>query len=456
MKSRTARSATSGPLRSIALPAVLLALSAPIAGEALASPGIGATTMPHSAELRDAIARRADSGLRDFYTARGNQPLWVNGSTPSPAAWGLVDKLRTARLDGLDPGKLKVRELERALAKAQGGVAADLAKAELLLSKAYAAYVMAIRGVDRSGMIYENAALRPAVPAARSALETAAAAPDLIRYVNQMDWMHSLYQPLRQALNEPRWNERERRQIWTNLDRVRALPAHAAKRYVLVDAAGAKLWMYENGRPVDSMNVVVGKTDNPTPMMAGFIRYAIVNPYWNVPADLVRSRVAASVVAKGLGYMRTEGYQVLSDFGNNAREVDPITIDWRGVADGAIAAPRVRQLPGPKNFMGKVKFEFPNELGIYLHDTPDKQLLREQQRQFSSGCVRVADAPRLGRWLMRKPLPQKVGAPEQRIDLPELVPVYITYLTVAPENGRLAFRQDVYNRDGGLMALGSR
>ena len=104
--------------------------------------------------------------------------------------------------------------------------------------------------------------------------------------------------------------------------------------------------------------------------------------------------------------------------------------------------------------MGVVKFVFPNAQGIYLHDTPDKDLLAKDARQLSSGCVRLEDAPRLGRWLMNKPLPRRVRAPEQRIELPEVVPVYITYLTAMPEDARIVFRIDVYSRD--LFGDGAR
>jgi murein L,D-transpeptidase YcbB/YkuD len=97
--------------------------------------------------------------------------------------------------------------------------------------------------------------------------------------------------------------------------------------------------------------------------------------------------------------------------------------------------------------MGVVKFMFPNPQGIYLHDTPDKDLLTKAARQFSSGCVRLEDAPRLGRWLMNGPLPRRGRKPEQRIELPEVVPVYITYLTAMPEDGHIAFHNDVYARD---------
>ena len=296
-------------------------------------------------------------------------------------------------------------------------------------------------------MIYESEALAPVVPTTTSALQAAAAAQSLDEYVAAMGWMHPLYAPLRQALADPGYAPEQRQQLVSNLARIRAIPANPGRRYVLVDSATARLWMYEDGRPVDSMRVVVGKPDHQTPVMAGFIRYAIVNPYWNVPDDLVRQRIAYNVLAKGLGYLHDGGYQVLSDWSEKATVVDPSKVNWRSVEAG-VMTPRVRQLPGPTNFMGGVKFMFPNEQGIYLHDTPDKELLLKESRQFSSGCVRLEDAARFGRWLLDNPLPRKKKQPEQRVELPEAVPIYLTYLTAMPNNGTIVFQPDVYARDG--------
>ena len=100
--------------------------------------------------------------------------------------------------------------------------------------------------------------------------------------------------------------------------------------------------------------------------------------------------------------------------------------------------------------MGKVKFMFPNPQGIYLHDTPDMHLMKLDERQLSSGCVRLEDAGRMHRWLMGKPLPAKVKEAEQMVDLPEPVPIYITYLTAFPEGMQIAFRDDPYGLDGGV------
>ena len=114
---------------------------------------------------------------------------------------------------------------------------------------------------------------------------------------------------------------------------------------------------------------------------------------------------------------------------------------------------RVRQLPGPGNMMGAVKFMFPNRLGIYLHDTPMRDLFALADRRRSSGCVRVEDAARLGKWLFEGRVPIASGAPEQRADLSVPVPVYIVYLTAAPRpDGTIAFQPDLYGRDKAAAA----
>ena len=239
-----------------------------------------------------------------------------------------------------------------------------------------------------------------------------------------------------------------------NLERARALPAQLGRRYVLVDAAAARLWMYEDGRAVDTMRVVVGKPTEPTPMMAATMRYVALNPYWNVPPDLVQSRIAPAVLREGMSFLRSRRYEILSDWSEQARRLDPDSLDWNAIAAGREQHLRVRQLPGPDNAMGRMKFMFPNELGVYLHDTPNRELLREEGRLFSAGCVRLEDAPRLARWLFGGSAPQPSGsAPEQRVDLPQPIPVYLTYMTAAPEPDGVAVRADVYNRDPVQMAL---
>ena len=241
------------------------------------------------------------------------------------------------------------------------------------------------------------------------------------------------------------------RLIETNLERARALRVPASGRYLLVDAAAAQLWMYEDGRPVDSMRVIVGKPTEQTPMLAAYVRYAVVNPYWNVPPDLVRRRVAANVLDRGVSYLRDNRYEILSGWTHDAERLDPEAVDWNAVAAGRQEL-RVRQLPGPGNMMGDVKFMMSDELGIYLHDTPDHSLFDAADRRLSSGCVRLEDADRLAQWLLGGAPAADPSRPEQRVDLPEPVPVFITYLTAAPTEQGIVFREDVYGRDSEVLA----
>jgi murein L,D-transpeptidase YcbB/YkuD len=251
------------------------------------------------------------------------------------------------------------------------------------------------------------------------------------------------------ALNEGGGNRED--VIRLNMERARVLPADPRQRHIVVDVASARLYVYEDGGVRDTMKVVVGKPTEQTPMLAGYIRHAMVNPYWNLPPDLARKRVAEPALKKGPSFVKANRFEVLSDYSADAKPLDPKTVDWAAVAAGRKELP-IRKLPGKDNAMGKMKFMLPNDLGIYLHDTPERELFAKEQRLFSSGCVRVEDAPRLAKWLFGRSLVVKTDAPEQQVNLPQPVPVFITYLTASPATKGIAFRQDTYNRDPAQMA----
>lgn len=226
--------------------------------------------------------------------------------------------------------------------------------------------------------------------------------------------------------------------IIADMDRVRGLPADG-RRFILVDTAAAQLTMIEGGKPVDTMRVVVGKPGMETPLLAGFIRYAVLNPYWNIPPDLVRHTVAPAVIRDGVGVLAQRRYVLSADWQSTAR-IEPAAVDWQAVAAGRSSV-WVRQLPGGRNMMGAVKFMLPNEMGIYLHDTPDKSLFARADRHLSSGCVRLEDAARLGRWLFGREIVGSDPAPDKHVDLPAPVPVFVTRLATSVENGRVRFRR---------------
>lgn len=238
--------------------------------------------------------------------------------------------------------------------------------------------------------------------------------------------------------------QRYARLLALNLERARLLPGPWT-RHVVVDAASARLWYYSKGTLDGTMKVVAGTKETQTPLMAGMIRYATLNPYWNIPPDLVERKVAPKIL--GGGSLKAMRYEALADWSANPAPLAQSAIDWNAVASGREEV-RVRQLPGSDNAMGKVKFMFPNDLGIYLHDTPQRNLFAKEDRHFSNGCVRLEDAQRLGRWFFGKTLSADGDKPEQHVPLSQPVPVYLTYLTAVPTAQGVQFLPDVYGRDG--------
>jgi len=438
------------PTRSLAKRIRLLAMAAALtlAGGAVVQPAFAAPQSTVASGIQRFTASNPE--IAAFYAARQYRPLWVRGSTVGDEAHVLLDLLRTAESDGRDPDRYLRLGVREAVERARGGDPQALALAEVVLSSAFAAYVRDLRRPADIGVIYGEPSLKNRVPSVLTVLHRAAAAPSYKAYLQQMGWMHPIYAGLRRALAASPLDGGlmfggEEQLVRLNLERARILPAHE-DRYILVDAAAARLSFYEGGKVRDSMRVVVGTPDEETPMMVGMIRYATLNPYWHVPPDLARERIAPRVLSEGLSYFHDRGYEVVTEWSRSARVIDPSTIDWKAVADGRKQV-LVRQRPGPRNGMGKVKFQFPNDLGIYLHDTPAKQLFNEDQRGFSAGCVRLEDADGLGKLLFRKNLQSISDEPEQTVPLSEPVPVYITYLTAVAENGRIVERRDIYGRD---------
>ena len=396
---------------------------------------------------------RLSADIAAFYRERGNRPLWVDRRGPRPEALRLAGEIARAGDHGLDPARYGSAEIAAALEAARSGDPAARARLDLLLSRAYPAFVRDLRipANGATGVTWVDSELAPKPPEARALLEAAAAAPDLGRHLDRAVATNPLYAALsrgyaRRRAAGPRLSAAEEKAIRANLDRARLIPARAG-RYVIVDAGSARLWMIDGGKVEGPMRVIVGKPGMQTPDMAGLIRYVTLNPWWNVPPDLARQR-ARKVLKSGPALLRRENMELLSDWSDRARVISASQVDWKAVASGRTSL-RMRQRPGGANVMGAMKFMLPNRLGIYLHDFPDKSLFARADRRISSGCVRLQDAPRLARFLFRGVAPRPAGsAPEQNVDLPEPVPVYITYLTALPDRARgITLQRDVYARD---------
>ena len=421
-----------------------LVFAAATAAIAITVPNLG------SAPVQAATADFADSGdVASFYASRGGTPLWLTPRSGA-AAQQLIQLLATAQVDGLNPRRYNAKALDRAVQAAQTGDPSAVRQADAMLSQAFVAFVRDLKHDPGIGVVYVDAELKPAPPPATSVLAQAAQAPSLSDYVGQMRWMNPIYAQLRQAIAARMYrSDGERRLLMVNLERARVLPSGNG-RYVIVNPPAARLYMYENGQVVDSMRVVAGRPDPiaQTPMMNAFIRFIALNPYWNSPPDITARRLAPNVVKRGRAYLNEKGYELVDQFGDNAHVLNPMSVDWKAVVAGRVQV-NLRQKPGPANSMGKMKFMFPNPQGIWLHDTPEKEKIEEAARLQSNGCVRLEDAPRFARWLFngRPPKPQGAKA-EQKVNLPTLVPIYITYLTAVPSGTSIVYFDDFYGKDG--------
>lgn len=390
-----------------------------------------------------ALQEQASGPLKRFYAERGFRPLWAATGRLGPAAETFVAYLGTASQDGLKSSAYRPEELAEAIAQARGGNPAAAAHAELALSAAFSRYVNDQRK-SRVKMDYGDPSLKPRKLTPEQILRAAAFPASFRDYVAKMGWMSAAYVHLRDLMARAEARSEIRERLLVNLDRARLLPSPWV-RHVVVDASSGMLWYYEAGKQVGMMKVVVGAKETQTPMLAGKLQWAIVNPYWNVPDYLVRDNIAPKVLSgRTLDSMHVEA---LADWSANSARIDPMTINWQAVAAGKEDL-RLRELPGPANSMGKVKFLFPNDEGIYLHDTPNRDLFEKPDRHFSNGCIRLDNAAALGKWLLQKPVPTHIKAVEQPVPLPVQTPVYLTYITAISTDGGIAFRDDIYGRDG--------
>jgi murein L,D-transpeptidase YcbB/YkuD len=254
------------------------------------------------------------------------------------------------------------------------------------------------------------------------------------------------------ALNLPIQDRINR--IIVNLERWRWLPESLGERYVIVNIAGFELDVVERGESTLQMRVVVGRPYRRTPVFSDTIRYLVLNPSWEVPTRIA-TQDKLPLIRDNPDYLVSQGYQLLRGWGADEQRVDPASVDWTQVTARDFPY-RLRQRPGPLNALGQVKFMFPNEFSVYLHDTPTRELFAEDARAFSSGCIRLQQPLDLAALLLgsdprwsRDEIDRVIASGVERtVSLPEPIPVHLLYWTVWVEDDTtLQFRDDIYGRD---------
>jgi murein L,D-transpeptidase YcbB/YkuD len=236
-------------------------------------------------------------------------------------------------------------------------------------------------------------------------------------------------------------------QLELNMERWRWLPEKLGDRHILVNIPTFELTVFDGGNPTLRMRVVTGKADSPTPIFSDEMTEVVFNPYWNIPRSILRNETLPAIL-RDPGYLERNNLEVV----HAGKVVSPSSIDW---SDDDFHY-QLRQRPGAKNSLGLVKFLFPNQFDVYLHDTPADSLFARNERDFSHGCVRVEKPEELAEYVLKdqsawtrdKIVAAMHSGREQHVALKRPIPVYILYETArADRDGTVYFLDDVYGHD---------
>ncbi len=244
-------------------------------------------------------------------------------------------------------------------------------------------------------------------------------------------------------------------QIRVNLERARWVLQKLPDEYVMTDIAGFQVTYVRDGEVIWRSRAQVGKPYRKTPVFRSQITYLDINPTWTVPPTILYKDIIPKL-KKDPGYLKKKDMRVLQ---RNGKPVDASKIDWSKYAGRGFPY-MIRQNPGPKNALGRIKFMFPNKHAVYLHDTPSKSLFGRAERAFSSGCIRVENPYDFAvlllkddRWSKDRILEVVDSKKTTSVQLPSPVTVILLYWTVnADADGNVVFKKDIYNRDGRVLA----
>ena len=243
--------------------------------------------------------------------------------------------------------------------------------------------------------------------------------------------------------------------IRLNLDRIKWLAKRKGNRHIIVNIPDFQLYFEENGEMIQTMRVVTGKPNHPTPIFSDLVEYIVLNPYWNVPKSIIQKEFIPKLLRNPYA-MKRKGIEIRRGWGKNATLVDPASVAWENYGVGRAMPFHFAQVPGRRNALGKVKFLFPNKFAVYMHDTPSKSLFKRTKRAFSHGCIRLQKPRELLRTFstfnsnidFESAQKQLKGKRKKSITLKEKVPVDVVYLTAWIDyKGVLQFRDDVYHYD---------
>jgi len=248
-------------------------------------------------------------------------------------------------------------------------------------------------------------------------------------------------------------------QIRLNLERMRWLPRNFGDKYILINIPEYRLRMIENNDIKLNMAVVVGERKHPTPIFSDKMSYIVLNPNWNIPESITKKEILPKLL-KDPNYLASKGIDIYQGWHKDSEKVETTEVLDTLILQDIDSVPNFRFTQGPsdENPLGRMKFMFPNKHAVYLHDTPAKSLFNNARRAYSHGCIRLSKPEELLSTILDEDktinservnqILSEETEKEKAIGLSKKIPVHIIYLTsFVDENGKLQFREDIYNYD---------
>ncbi|MEM9602288.1 MAG: L,D-transpeptidase family protein [Pseudomonadota bacterium] len=408
----------------------------------------------------DNVDRAVTGVVVDFMQRHGfesGDPLRVGENLVAALHAATLDQYFAAELEGLGYEKNLRRALARYNAVADNGGWAQVDVAltgDDTLSAADIANDDALYGAIQARLAASGDWRGSSIPSARLASANLEFALSRFQTRHQLPATGQLDGATVAAMNVSVYQRIATLQL--NLDRAVANPASTHRDGVTVNIPSFKASYLRDGEEVWSSDVIVGRDGRETPLVESAIDTVVLNPSWWVPRRIARNYILPKVKAKP-GYIRSRGFQVLDGAG---RPVSLSAGNWNNVVATAKSNLRFRQLPGPQNALGEVKFLFPNRHSVYLHDTNARHLFERVTRAFSSGCVRLAKPMELARVILEQQgldaeAVNAIDASDKthRVNLEQSVPVRTVYFTAdVTRDGSVHFYNDIYDRDGTVIA----
>jgi len=239
-----------------------------------------------------------------------------------------------------------------------------------------------------------------------------------------------------------------------NLDRMKMMKRNEVSRHIMINIPAFRLYFYDNGKIFQTMKVVTGKKNHPTPVFSDTVETVVLNPYWNIPKSIIQKEMIPKLL-RNPNAMKKKGIEIRNGWGPNAKKISASSVNWSQYRYSKSVPYRFAQVPGHRNALGKVKFLFPNKFSVYMHDTPNKKLFHRQTRAYSHGCIRLEKPRELMKTFagfnssLDYERAQKIlKGKKQAYYQIEHVPVDVTYLTAwVDPSGVLQLRSDIYSYD---------